>query len=125
MKTFQELSIGDYVYYIDDNNRIISLRLEGIRNVDLKGTEFQLYIVGGRDLWVIPDKEKCYDRARSLEIHASQESAQAVRKANKDSFVARQCRIALGALRKIKACDHNLAKSQDRLRQLFQMLEEK
>lgn len=123
MKTFKEIAIGEYVYIVNEDNKIVSLQVEGIRNIGLKGIEYKLHLVGSMDVTVKADSTTCYDRTRETHIHASQESVQAARKANKEIFISRQLRIALCALRKIKSCDHDLSKSRKRIEQLFQIVE--
>lgn len=124
MKKFGEIIVGDRIYRIDDDFRIHEVWVSGVEDIDLRHSKVKLTIVPysiHREITVNYDSIKHSNN--DVVIFSCLEAAQEYRDNQKKLYAAKQMRIAITALRRIKKVIPDMVEQKKRICELFQMVD--
>lgn len=120
MKTFKDLHIGDDLYVIDGDFGIRSIRIDGIRNIELSNTKIEMFRIGRKesitananDAKVISPSKDWKGNPVEITYFSCFEAANEEKNKLRDSYIDKQFGIAKQAFNRIK----KVAVNDDRLK---------
>lgn len=124
MKKFGEVVVGDKIYRIDDDFRIREVWVSGVEDIDLRHNKVKLTLIPyslHREITVGYDFIKHSDN--DVVIFSCLEAAQEYRDNQKRLYAAKQMRIAITALRRVKKVIPDMVEQKKRICELFQMID--